>query len=204
MNAAEFLENVIFMDPNESKKANIGFKLFFFHARNDANAYSLWTKLLSDLEIKVVFLFRRNLFDAFVSNYRARQTNIWQLDHNDSEQDVDNKLDAYNRSINVPVSDCRSYFEGIVAGRAWLLDKFASHQKICLYYEDLIDDMQSSMQKAFNFLGEASISTVPGNKKLNRIPHDKGIINFSEIKEHFEYSIYRDFFIDSDALSGTQ
>jgi len=202
--AVDFLDNVIFKDPNETGKVNVGFKLFFFHARKDANAFSLWPRLLSAMDIKVVFLFRRNLFDAFVSNYRASKTNVWQLSNKHTDQDIDKKLDAYNRPINIPVWKCRNYMEGIMAGRAWLLDNFHSHQSICLYYEDLIADIQSSMQQVFNFLDVAPINARMSNKKLNRISHEKGIKNFDEIQQHFKYSIYRDFFIDCESPSGTQ
>jgi len=193
-NAAEFLEQVIFKDPNESGKVVIGFKLFFFHARKDANAFSLWEKLLSDKDIKIVFLFRRNLFDAFVSNYRASEANVWQLSDKHDSKHIDKKLSDYNRRVKVPIWKCRNYMEGLVAGRSWLLEKFSTHQNICLYYEDLIANMQVSMQEIFQFLGVVPINVRAGNKKLNRIPHEEGITNFHEIKSYFEYSIYRDFF----------
>src|SRR5438552_1323326 len=77
MNAARFCEEHVFWAPNEFDKTTIGFKLFFFHARSDRNAYSIWPYLINDHSIKVIKLLRRNVVDCYISEQRSKQSGVW-------------------------------------------------------------------------------------------------------------------------------
>lgn len=189
MEPVSFLEQTVFCAPNEFGKRCIGFKLFFYHARGDAKSYALWPHLIGQKDIKVIFLFRRNLFDSYVSQQRAQRSGQFGL-----VDDADKPSEAHKAPFEIDLKHCAKHLKTRALAKARLQEMFQEHQCLTLEYETLFAAPQETMADAFRFLGESPVEVTVKDEKLNRVPHKEGITNYSEVAAHFRRSLFEDYF----------
>jgi LPS sulfotransferase NodH len=141
----DFLEKNLF-GPREDTKSIVGFKLFYFHARNGDADKSVWRQIESDPSIKLVTLHRQNLFAGYVSLKRAQKSQIWH-----PGQDVTEYQKAVSLTIDAKdavkyIMSHRGYHE---LGRDIVKDK--AH--LAVSYEDFQVDANGTLSNIVDFAG---------------------------------------------------
>jgi len=187
-----YLENTVFAAPNEFGKSCIGFKLFFYHLRADPVSYALWPYLIGRKDIKVIFLFRRNLFDCYVSQQRAQRSGQFGL------HKIRTTTDAHQTPFEIDLADCRDFMRTRAQVKARLQEFFEAHDCLTIDYEALFAAPQEMMATAFRFLGEEPIEVGVKDRKLNRVPHREGITNFAQVVRSFRRTLFEDYFDPED------
>lgn len=141
--SARFLEEVVF--PLARDRSAVGFKLFYFHARGDAMARRVWDMIAETPTLPLILLHRKNIFAGFVSEQRARQSNIWHptqgADYRGQQEltlDVDAALRYVQRTRERQKLGCE-----LVQG----------HPGLEMFYEDLASDASATIRRVTEFLG---------------------------------------------------
>jgi len=188
MDGGAFCREAIFGVPTEGDKHTIGFKVFVGHARDSAEEYNLWRYLTGDRSVRVCILFRENLFDAFVSLQRSRQSRVWHVkQHQEAPED-------HLKPIHIGRNECMTFMDRTMADLQWARKQFGNHHNLVVRYNELLDDFQGTLNKIFDFVEEPQENIPMTFQKLNTIPHSEGVTNYDEVVRFFEFSIYRDFF----------
>lgn len=182
------LNDGVYKAPNEFGKGCVGFKLFFHHARGDAVSYALWPHLRARRDIKILFLFRRNLFDSYVSLQRANRSGQFGMAKQTEA------TTAHKAAFAIDLADCLHYMNAISVAKARLRETFADHDCKVLYHESLFADPQAEMARVFDFLGQAPAEITLRDKKLNRVSHREGITNYDEVAAFFQRGYFEEFF----------
>lgn len=192
-----FCRESIHAEQNEFGKPVIGFKLFFFHARESEAEYNVWRHLMADTSVRVIFLLRRNLFDSFVSEQRSKQSGVWSLDPGQKPPET------HAQPIFIDPIECQIFMERTAAEIAWARRAFARHTQITMDHADLQRDFQGSLDALFRFLGEEPAPVPLAFEKLNTAPHTSGIMNYDDLLRYFQCSIFRECFIPENGTNGT-
>jgi len=187
--AGAFCREVIHAEANEFGKPVVGFKLFFFHAREGAAEYSVWQHLLSDTSVRVIFLLRRNLFDCFVSEQRSKQSGVWSLEQGQTPPE------NHTQPIFIEPIECQIHMERTAAEIAWARRAFALHTQIEIDHADLRRDFQGTLDTLFSFLGEEPAPVPLTFEKLNTATHEVGVMNYEDLVRYFRFSIFRECFV---------
>jgi LPS sulfotransferase NodH len=187
--AGEFCRDVIFKSPNEFGKRVVGFKMFFFHARRTERQYSAWRYLISDPSIKVVLLSRKSIFDSYISARRSRRSGFWKLRRDETI------AQKHQSPISIDAKDCYQYMLSTVAQTEWGKRVFAAHPFMEVFFEDLQANSQTEYDRIFQFLGVEPKPIAIKFEKLMKVPHSEGIVNYDELRSHFQFSVFREFFI---------
>ncbi len=193
-----FCREVIHAQPNEFGKPVVGFKIFFFHAREGAAEYNAWRHLIADTSIRVIFLLRRNLFDSFVSEQRSKQSGVWILDQGQKPPPT------HTQPIFIDPIECQIFMERTAAEIAWARRAFAQHPQTEVDHAGLQHDFQGSLDVLFRFLGEESVPVPLAFEKLNTAPHSSGVTNYADLLRYFQFSIFRECFVTDPCSEGTQ
>ena len=119
----------------------IGFKLFYFHLPLSDQT---WVNLDKDREIAPVVLHRQNIFAGFVSEERARQSNIWHPTE---------KGDAYTQEVHVTLNMVKAqrYLDRNFERQKFGLKLVADRNHLFMTYEDLVKDAPGTMKKLANY-----------------------------------------------------
>lgn len=186
--AEQFSREQIFRSPNEFDRDTVGFKLFFNHARRDREGAKLWDMLAREREIKIILMSRVNLFDCYVSYERSKRSDAWRAK---TASDVPRD---YLEPLNVDVSHVQRFFESHLAGIELVRRTLTGHPILEVMYEEISAGLQPTMDRVFQFLQVPSCQVAASLVKMNNVPHSRGIVNYSEIVDHFRYSAYRSYF----------
>ena len=167
----EFLEED-FLKWQPKHVHHAGFKLFYYHSRNDKRA-QLWDFLESSEQIPVIHLWRRNLLKVVVSKRVAVESGVW-LDHGKSAVNVKPLVIDPEEIINEIKSTIR--WEDLIRG------KFKGKRFMDLCFEDLLKNPDSQLENIskhlkFNKTLKAISGTVPQQKK----PMSEQLKNYDEI-----------------------
>ena len=192
-----FCREVIHAEHNEFGKPVVGFKLFFFHAREGEAEYKVWRHLMADTSVRVIFLLRRNLFDSFVSEQRSKQSGVWSLDPGQKPPET------HTQPIFIDPIECQIFMERTAAEIAWARRAFARHTQITMDHADLQRDFQGSLDALCQFLGEEPAPVPLTFEKLNTAPHPSGVMNYDDLLRYFQCSIFRECFIPENGTNGT-
>ena len=181
-----FCREVIHAEPNEFGKPVVGFKIFFFHAREGAAEYNAWRHLIADTSVRVIFLLRRNLFDSFVSEQRSKMSGVWILEEGQTAPET------HTRPMFIDPIECQIHMERTAAEIAWARRAFARHTQMDVDHADLQRDFQGSLDAIFRFLGEEPAPVPLIFEKLNTAPHATGVMNHEDLLRYFQFSIFRE------------
>jgi hypothetical protein len=186
---AAFLRESVYYQRPWPEILAVGFKMFYLHARGNANLSRAWDYLIENKDIHVVHLSRANLLECWVSLTIASITKEWGWQ----------KGAPGPRTILPPFKldpvECENYFNQTLAHRQWAAERFKNHPAIKIEYEaDIVRRFQETMDKLHDFLeiprGQAEKIL---EKQAKRKPREQ-IINYEELKEHFRNTLYESFF----------
>jgi LPS sulfotransferase NodH len=164
----------------------VGFKIFYYHARDGAQA-AVWPWLLQRPEIRVVHLKRENLLQTHVSRKRAALTGRWVNTSGQPDRAVTMRLD-YDEVL--------ADFEQT---RTWETEcdrAFAGHPLLQVQYEQLVSDVQSEARRLEAFLGVAPHVVKPSTFQQSTQLLSATISNYEELKTRFAGTPWVGFFTE--------
>lgn len=171
---ARFLETRLLGRYPTSVRA-VGFKLFYYHARDGAQA-GVWPWLLQRRDIRVIHLKRDNLLATHVSRKRAALTGRWVKTSAEEDRPLTLSLDYH---------EVLSDFEQT---RAWETEAdraFSSHPVLQVRYEDLAADFHSAVLRLESFLGVETRHVQPSTLRQTTRPLSEMVSNYQELKARF-------------------
>ena len=172
---------------------------FNIKTSNQINNPATWEtlKLLSRTgDIKVIFLYRQNKLDQYISLQLAAQTDIWHIAQEESEI----RKQLRKTKIHLYIGDMLKTMETWESQESEFMDRFPEPECLHLSYDMLNRNWHSFIQKAAGFLG-ASIPThkqykckrcgrerqssgsTPVFVKNNVVPHWRRVKNYSDVEE---------------------
>lgn len=193
---AEFLETLRSKAKTESQA--FGFKLFSRHVINSAaalnpEAETVWEGL-REQGWKIVWLFRRNLFEQVCSLGAAIESGIWQRWRSGGV--------TRGRATAQPEE-----FDGLEHTGAWfedrmqridrsnseLRERLRSCDSTTIYYEDLNERFTETLFHVQDFLG---VERRPAEQLTMKLSRDsrKLVKNYDEVRAYFEGTAYERFF----------
>ncbi len=173
--------------PKHSKKIKFaGFKLFYSHFRTEKTKI-LWDFLIQNKDIKIIHIIRKNTLRNFVSLKIAYKTNEW--------RSFSGKSNINKKKISLTKQECLKEFESQEKIVNDAEAKFKKHEIIKVFYTDLVNSKQETMNNIFSFLNVKSIN-LPKTilKRQNPEPLSELIINFDSLKKEFENTQWEAFF----------
>ena len=188
--AAQFLERAVFYERPWNEIRAYGFKFFYIHARANPQEKKAWEYLLNHKDIRVIHIVRVNLLKTFLSLRLACVTGEWKRWANATTPRQEPE------PINLDPQRCQEYFGNVLAQQQWARKSFSAHPFLEISYEeDIFGRFQAAMNQIQDFLG---VPPVPMRqlleKQAKRSPREM-IVNYDELKEHFRYTLYEDFFV---------
>ncbi|CAN5311692.1 hypothetical protein BH10PSE7_BH10PSE7_21190 [soil metagenome] len=188
--ADRFCEETIWSDPPAGKDV-AGFKLFHFHAWENAEQRTIWTHLQHRSDILKIILKRENLFERFLSSQRMLGTGIIQPPGKNLEE----AKQKYNSARRLDVKACMANMNSSYAGMAWVTDTFGAGAMI-LSYEQLKGDLQGTLNAAHRFLGVEEFPSTMRITEFGDKPGPDNISNWAQVVKHFDRTRYRAYFED--------
>jgi LPS sulfotransferase NodH len=185
---AEFLRRRIFYE-HALEPVAVGLKLFYLHARGSSNARKAWEYLMSDQDIRIIHLTRRNLLESLLSWRIACETQEWTLPKGHSPKC------SHLPPLYLDPGRCAAYFDMIQTERQRVSTCFSNHPKLEIEYEqDLCQNFDLTVFMVEDFLQvERQLLDQIIEKQTKYQPWQQ-ISNYLELKEHFRASSYAYFF----------
>lgn len=181
--ATRFLYDYVWGDPNCSA---IGCKIKY--RQLEEQFPDLFKAVLTDKNIKIVHLKRRNLLKRYVSNRLAGSqktpTVILERGHQD---------DNAQQKIVIHVKKCIQDIEAIKQSEIDFANYFAEHPVFDVYYEDLTLSDGQELNKLQVFLGVKPLAIQPKTVKVNSNNLADLIENYDEIKRALADTIYGEY-----------
>jgi LPS sulfotransferase NodH len=164
-----------------------GFKIFYYHPE-DSNFELTWQRLFNDRNVKVIHLKRKNLLRTLVSRKLAEKNNEWKQ-NNIARQKLIKQV-ALNKT------ECKAFFERTKNWEKQFDEFFKNHQKIDIFYEDLVDpDHKQVLIDLQSFIGVKEKQLKTNLVKQNPEKLSELIINYNELKEDFANGSWASFFM---------
>ncbi|MCB0210080.1 MAG: sulfotransferase [Anaerolineae bacterium] len=156
----------------------VGFKIFYNHPHDDTSG-RLWADLVAMPELHVIHLQRKNTLRTIVSEKIARKTGHWKTITQQAQ------LGIVDRRIELDYADLKQRLETIKRLSAEFDEKFATHPKLSVYYEDLVSRPDSEFGKVLEFLGLPFYP--PQTQRLKQNPErlSRLIVNYEQLKDEF-------------------
>lgn len=166
-----------------------GFKLFFNHAREDAVSADIWDRLRVDMDVKFIFLNRRNLLMKTLSDLRAVTTGVWHpTDPNYMQSQYGTQVE-----IQVALPALRRTLYEHYAGFHRVAEIFAAHDCIYLSYEDLVVNSTGCYAEILKFLGLAPQELVEPFRPGTLTPETTKVVNAASVRRFLARSIWADY-----------
>ncbi len=189
----DFLESEVFCRwPREI--GAVGFKLFYYHARDGALA-AIWDYIRSEPEILIVHIKRLNILEQYLSLTVAHATNIWSTSGRPS---------AAADPIRLDPDDCREHFEKVRAYERDCEALFAGRQVETVTYEELVVDRSEVMRRICAQLGLPAEPVEARTVRQRTQPLSHAIANYEELRACFAGSDWEDFFRRCDTAAAGQ
>ncbi|TIM35251.1 MAG: sulfotransferase [Mesorhizobium sp.] len=173
-----FIDDVVF-GPRPRVVRAVGFKLFYYHAQ-EAPFSDVWKLIVGDGNIRIIHLMRRNILAQFVSLKLAHKTQVWSATR---------KTAGTVDPIRLDSEECRKHFEQVRRHERECDALFRDHQKLNIYYEDLVRAQEAEMGRTLDFL---EVGAEPGSStrlvRQRTVPLSEAITNFSELRAAFRNS----------------
>ena len=212
---AAFLQNRIFCQPPGMTSA-VGFKLHYFHCSPPWGFTTLLDHLAQDKGIRILHLQRRNMLRSLASEKIAAATGDYSrirlvtrlrsipkaFVHPARALRRARTLVAQNvlrdrgpRRVMLSVEECRAYFEETRSAVKQHDGLFREHDKLSLFYEEILSTRDSTFARAQSFLGVEPLVLAVALTKQS--PDDLRTIleNYDELREAFADTDYGEFFL---------
>ncbi|APY08025.1 hypothetical protein BWZ20_06795 [Winogradskyella sp. J14-2] len=156
----------------------VGFKLFYSHPRDDDK--TVWDIIKQDKSIKIIHLMRRNILRIFLSQRIGIKTKRWTENVNRPHN-----ISLESKKVDVDYKECTEAFNKITDYQNKTKQMFKEHDYLEVYYEDIVNDRESELDKIFDFLDVEKMQVTANNKKQNPERIDELINNYEELKNKF-------------------
>jgi len=187
-NAAQFLEHEVFHERPGVRA--VGFKMFYVHARSNENEKEAWNYLLTNNDIAVIHLIRTNMLESYISLRIASITGEWERFKDSSAP----RVEAPTLELEPKV--CEAHFNQELAWRQWARESFRHHPFLEIEYDkDVCTRFQAVMKKIQAFLEVAPRPARQLLEKQSRRSAREAIVNFDELKNYFQHTLYEEFFV---------
>ena len=169
----------------------VGFKLFGDYIKG-ATTDRLFLRLFESFpDLKLITIWRENLFDCLISRQIARSSGKW-VENNGAKSE-----EAKPVPINIPVKMTQRFFESYEAVQRFLLGDFADKAPAYhVTYDVLKDDFSRCMSGIFDFLGVDDAEVVKATKKQRTFKQRAYVENWDELAQAFEGTKYQQYFVD--------
>jgi hypothetical protein len=210
-----FLQKRIFCEPPGTTSA-VGFKLHYVHCSPPWGFTGLLDYLVQDKGIRILHLQRRNMLKSLASEKMAVTTGEYArirvvtrpssipkgLIHPIKALKRARVIVAQNvrslrrpRRVTLSAEECRDYFEETTSAVARHDELFREHDKLPLFYEEILSARDDVFARAQSFLGvEPQVLTV-GLRKQSPDDLRALIENYHELREAFAGTEYSQFFL---------
>ena len=170
-------------------KQAVGMK-FLYHQLEDRYAErwgitelsGILNELRNNKRIKIIHLKRRNRLKVLVSAELARLTKEYV------------KRDPNNISREIPMvltpEKCSSFFQKISENEKYFDDCFQSHEKLEIFYVDLISDTENICHNTLDLLQVEKCDLKSSTLKQSQKPLSERIRNYAELKQYFKNTPY--------------
>ena len=160
-----------------------GFKIMFNQIDKSCEIWDVLNKIPN---LKVIFLTRKNLLEAFLSLKISLITNVWQKE----------KINSCAENIEpffLQKTEILKYFTKTETEIEYYKKFFFNKNQLHLTYENLIGSWNCTIKKIQKFLQVEKVELYPALEKLNK-NYYKHVKNFSEIKNFIYNTKYKHFF----------
>lgn len=172
---SDYLENEVF---SEAGKAAIGFRVLNSHLQRTQEGRDYLNALKGRADIDVVFLERRYLLDALLSQVRAELRRGYTFYGGDVP-------DAYYEPFEVDAQDLADRVRRIRWQLADLRKRTSSLRRLALVYEDFEDDVTIGAARIVDFLGLEQAPLTVGTTRIGRVRPNE-VKNLDELLAAFQ------------------
>jgi LPS sulfotransferase NodH len=186
----QFLKDLVFGDASDDAPLATGFKFFYDHARVEPRENSAWDYLRQNQDVRIVHIFRRNLFDCLVSIKTAERSKVWEVE-------VDDPLPPVLSPFVISPEECEAYFRSTIRMRERTISELttAGRQVLDVAYEqDVLANLDETLRRIQVFVGTSPITLKKILQKQSSGPVSERVQNYSELCLHFENTPFRSFF----------
>ena len=168
----------------------------------------IWIQLREDKDLRVLHLKRRNKLETYLSLRTAFITDRWRKVRGIRGK-VDNirkKVKIYSRSEEIPqipqksifldYKDCLESFEKTERWEAEYDLLFNDHNRLEIFYENLILDSNIELERIYNLLDISNKMSKSPYQKQRKKSLSESISNYFELKEKFKNSHWSQFFVE--------
>lgn len=155
----------------------VGFKLFYYHAREAGRDSSIWDAVAKRDEWRFIHLYRANIFGAYLSRQLAIATNSW---HHGSGRTDDSD---YQTKIAVDLDDYRAFHGRLKKSIEDARKMLPEGRTITTTYEDFTSDFALRLRGLQEFLEVNPQDTSPPLVKQARRPWQEYVLNAAEVEE---------------------
>lgn len=186
--SADFAYTHLFQDPDNTKRA-AGFKLFYFHCRQDPVSADIWQALLEDKDLRVVFLNRKNLLNKCLSDLRAQKSGIWHPKHGDYLKT------AYREVVDIEVHIPRLMraMTDLYCGYHRVAETFREHLNMHFYFEDLEEKGDQMLSDVYRLLDLAPRPATDPFRPGTLTKETARIVNEAEVRNAVSVSVFSDY-----------
>jgi hypothetical protein len=210
-----FLEKRIFCQ-HPRKTSAVGFKLGYVHCEPPWGFPVVLDYLVQDKQIRIIHVQRRNMLKSLASEKLAGITGEYLRIRafprlSSIPRDLIHPARAFQRArviveqnlrqarmptrVALSVEECRAYFEGTRAAIARHDELFREHDKLSLFYEEILSSRDAVFAKAQSFLGVEPRTLTVDLRKQNPDDLRALIENYDELREAFAGTEYSEFFL---------
>lgn len=173
-----------------------GFKLFYFHCRQDLLSADIWERLREDKDVKVLFVNRKNLLMKHLSDLRAQASGVWHPTAKDYlEVQYGQQVD-----LQVDIGQLSRAMVDLYCGYHRVAEIFSDHLCLSLTYEDFAADSTKAFDQILSFLGLTPHAIGTGFKVGTLTPQTTHIKNAQAVRVSVAKSIFADFLADCPLL----
>lgn len=173
-----------------------GFKLFYFHCRQDMVSADIWPALRADRDVKIVFVNRRNLLMKHLSDLRAQASGVW---HPTAKNYLEKQY-AEQVELQVDIALMNRVLTDLYCGYHRVAEMFAAHDCLHVMYEDFVADGMAAFQKIQAFLGLSNAVSGHGFREGTLTPATTRIKNAAQVRAFIAKSVFCDFLDDCPLL----
>ena len=165
----------------------VGFKVFYEHPVDD-EADKIWNCLKNIEHLRVIHLKRRNYLRSILSLKIAFATDVWAHKHRK------NNIPLQNKRVFLDEGELLKEFKHTKDQEIQFAKRVSSSHVIELYYEDLVNNLESEFNRIIDFLDLDKFRPKTILKKQNPESISDLIINYKDLKEKFKNTEWSKFF----------
>lgn len=164
-----------------------GFKIFYTHPHDD-ETNDFWDYLRNFDNLWVIHLKRRNIFRRLISSKIAVKQDIW-LSYSPKDSDT-----SKGKTITFTAEELEKDFKQTRREEIRGDKMFRNHPLISVYYEDLVNNRESTFGEITDFLGVPYVRPKTNLRKQNPEGLRDLVTNYNELKLAFWGTEYQVFF----------